>query len=236
MYGWKAMIGLILPSLNGIMEPELNAMAPEGVSVHATRLLLPSGPSLEDLKKMAEGTESAAELLASAGVNIIAYACTSGSLVGGAGWDKKLINRIEKAIPLPATTTSTAVIRACRELGVSKVALATPYDEATNQVEKEFLETHDIEVVNMKGLNLHGDELRKAPPETTYNLTCEVDTDKADAVFISCTGFKTITIIEKLEQKLGKLVFSSNTATMWDVLKKLGVTEALKGYGKLFSH
>jgi maleate cis-trans isomerase len=185
---------------------------------------------------MAEGTESAAELLASARVNIIAYACTSGSLVGGAGWDKELINRIEKATSLPATTTSTAVISACHALGVSKVALATPYDEATNQVEKEFLEAHDVEVVKMKGLDLHGQEMLKAPPDTTFNLACEVDTDEAEAVFISCTGFKTITIIEKLEQKLGKPVFSSNTTTMWDVLKKLDVTEPLKGYGKLFSN
>ncbi len=137
MYSWQAMIGLILPSLNGIMEPECNAMAPDGVSIHATRLHLPSGPSLEDLKKMAEGTEGAAELLATAGVNIIAYACTSGSLVGGPGWDQQLISRIEKAASVPATTTSTAVIRACRELGVSKVALATPYDEATNPRTKE---------------------------------------------------------------------------------------------------
>ena len=182
---------------------------------------------------MAEGTEKAAQLLATAGVNVIAYACTSGSLVGGVGWDQQLISRIEKATAIPATTTATAVIRACEELGVSKVAVATPYREEINQAEEEFLEAHGIKVVNIKGLTLHGENLRSTPTETAYNLACEVDTPEADAVFISCTGFKSITVIEQLEAKLQKYVFSSNTATMWDVVKKLGLGEPIKGYGQL---
>ncbi len=74
MYGWKARIGLILPSLNAVMEPEFNTMAPAGISVHATKLLHRPGISIDELKKMAEGTEQAAELLATAGVDIISYA------------------------------------------------------------------------------------------------------------------------------------------------------------------
>ncbi len=236
MYGWKARIGLILPSLNAVMEPEFNTMSPDGISVHATRLMHQGNISMTELKKMAEGTESAAELLATAGVNVIAYACTSGSLVGGMGWDQQLISRMEKATAIPATTTATAVIRACRELGVSRVAVATPYGEATNRVEEEFLEAHGIRVVNMKGLNISGEKLRNAPAETTYNLACDVDSPEAEAIFISCTSFKSITVIEELEEKLGKYVFSSNTATMWDVLKKLDISEPLTGYGRLFEH
>lgn len=236
MYGWKARIGLILPSLNAVMEPEFNTMAPDGISVHTTRLMHPGDISMTELKKMAEGTEPAAELLATAGVNVIAYACTSGSLVGGMGWDQQLISRMEKATAIPATTTATAVIRACRELGVSRVAVATPYGEDTNRVEEEFLKAHGIRVVNMKGLNISGEKLRNAPAETTYNLACDVNSPEAEAVFISCTGFKSITVIEELEEKLGKYVFSSNTATMWDVLKKLGISEPVTGYGRLFEH
>ncbi len=236
MYGYKARIGLIIPSLNTTMEVEFNAMRPEGVSVHATRLLHLPGSSLEDLEKMAEGTEGAAELLATAGVNIIAYGCTTGSLVKGAGWDQELIKRIERATSIPATTTATAVLNAFRELGIKKVAVATPYPEKSNEAERIFFEAHGIKVVNMKGLNIHGETMKRALPEVTYNLACEVDTPEADAVFISCTGFKSITVIEKLEEKLQKYVFSSNTATMWDILKKLGISEQIKGYGKLFDH
>jgi maleate isomerase len=219
------------------MEPEFNAMAPDSVSVHATRLLHLPGIPAEDVKKMAEGTEKAADLLATAGVNVIAYACTSGSLVGGIGWDQQLISRIEQATNIPATTTATAVIGACKELGVNKVALATPYHEEINQVEKEFLEAHGIKVVKIKGLGLFGEALRSTPIETAYHLAHEVNTPQAEAVFISCTGFKTITVIERLEAELKKPVFSSNTATMWDVAQRLGISsEPIKGYGQLFEH
>lgn len=234
MYGTRARIGLIIPSLNTVMEPEFNAMKPEGVSIHATRLLYKLGSGTEGWEAMAtSGIEEAAELLATAGVSIIAYGCTLGSLIKGVGWDQELIARIEKATGIPATTTSTAVIEAFKELGVGKVAVASPYNEEQNQLETDFFRAHGIKVVSMKGLDIHSEVFYAEPPETVYNLAHEVDTPEADAVFITCTNFKSITLIEKLEAELQKYVLSSNTATMWHVLKKLNIRDAIEGYGKL---
>lgn len=235
IYGWKARIGLLLPSLNTVTEPEFNAMIPEGVSVHTARLLLRLPLSSEGLREMAKDTEKAAQTLASAGVKIISFACTSGSLVNGFGGDQELIRHIERLTGIQATTTSTAVIAAFKKLGVRNVAVGTPYNEEVNQAEKSFFEAHGIKVVSMKGLDIHGAELASTSPEVTYDLACEVNTPGAHAVFISCMGFKSITVIERLEGNLNKYVFSSNTATMWDILKRLGIQDQPKGYGKLFS-
>lgn len=232
MYGYKARIGLIIPSLNNVIEPEFNAMKPDGVSIHATRVLLTEG-TLDGEKKMLEGTEDAAKLIASAGVDIIAYACTSGSLLKGVGWDQELIGTIERITGIPATTTTTAVMRVFKEFRVNQVAVATPYPKELNQLEKEFFEAHGIRVMKMKGLGLTN--VTDVLPETVYELACEVDTPEAEAVFISCTGLKTITVIEKLEADLHKHVFSSNTATLWDVLKRLGIREQIQGCGKLLA-
>lgn len=234
MYGAEGRIGLIVPSVNTVLEQEFNAMSPKEVSVHSTRL--PFRSDIEGLKRMAEGVQEAAKLLASAGVNIIVYGCTAGSMVKGIGWDRELINQIEEATGIPATTTATAVIKAFKELAVDKVAVATPYSEEFNQIEREFFEAHNIKVINIKGLEMYGEDLRRSVPETTYKLACEVNVSNADAVFISCTNFKAITVIERLEEDLKKYVFSSNTATMWEVSKRLGITEQIKGYGKLFEH
>ncbi len=235
MYGWKTRIGLLLASLNTVSEPEFYAMIPEGISVHFSRLLLKLPLSSEGLREMAEDTDKAARTLASAGVKIISFACTSGSLVNGFGGDQELIRRIEKLTGIQATTTSTAVIAAFKDLGVQKIAVGTPYNEEVNQAEKRFFEAHGIEVINMKGLDIHGSELADISPEVTYNLACEVNTPEADAVFLSCMGLKSITVIERLEENLNKYVFSSNTATLWDVLKRLGIQDQIKGYGKLFA-
>src|SRR5437868_106181 len=38
MYGWRGRIGLLVPSINTTMEPELWSIAPQGVSVHTARI------------------------------------------------------------------------------------------------------------------------------------------------------------------------------------------------------
>jgi len=38
-YGYRAKIGVIVPSTNTVAEPEFNMMAPHGVSIHSNRIL-----------------------------------------------------------------------------------------------------------------------------------------------------------------------------------------------------
>ena len=236
MYGTKARIGLMIPSLNTIVEPEFNAMKPEGVSIHIARLFWVAGAPIAHLKSRDEDIEGPANLLAAAWANIIVYGCTIGSLAKGIGWDQEIMSRIKRATGVLPTTTSSAVVKAFKELGVKKVAVASPYRAELNKLVTEFVEAHGIKVVNMKGLSMHGQDTLLASPETTYNLVHEVNTPEAEAVFISCANFKSITVIDKLEKELQKYVFSSNTATMWDALRMLNIDDQIKGYGRLFEH
>ena len=61
-----------------------------------------------------------------------------------------------------------------------------------------------------------------------------MDLKGADALFISCTALPTMSIIDKLEKKLGKIVLSSNQALIWDTLEKIGENDPINGFGKLF--
>jgi maleate cis-trans isomerase len=92
----------------------------------------------------------------------------------------------------------------------------------------------------MKGLNIReSSALARARARNrfsaslAYRLAKEVNNDKADGIFISCTNFKTLEILEKLEQDLAKPVISSNQATMWTMLRMVVVREPIKGYGRL---
>ena len=115
MYGAAGKIGVIVPSLNNTLEPEFNRMAPPGMAVYATRLRLERGVP-DDLRAMADRVEQASELLLHAGVDVIAYCCTTGSLIDGVDWDQALAERIRTATQLPVTTTASAVILAMKEL------------------------------------------------------------------------------------------------------------------------
>lgn len=236
MYGWRGRLGIMVPSVNTVMEPEVNRMAPEGVSVHAARLRAEGAFSTETLLAMAAHTEKAAEELAHA-ADVLAYGCTSGSFVQGRGWDEELVARIERVTQKPATATSTAIVRALRTLKLQTIAVATPYTREVNQRLAAFFEQHGFEVIAVKGVEVavRGGQ-GVYPPTTAYRLAKEVDDPRADGILISCTNFRTIEVIEPLEADLGKPVVTSNQATFWDLLRLARVRDRVPGYGMLLRH
>jgi len=226
-------IGLIVPSSNTTMEPEFYEMAPEGVSIHTARMRLREVQA-EALREMAEDATEAAELLSTAGVNLLVYGCTTGSLLGGTEWERKLVEKIQRFGRVPSFSTSGAVVEALKEFEAEKIVVATPYIEKLNALEKGFLEDHGFEVLGMKGLGLVSNlEIGKEPPSAAYRLACDVFRPEADAVFISCTNFRTIEVIEALEADLGKPIVTSNQASMWKALSAGGIREKIFGYGGL---
>jgi maleate cis-trans isomerase len=72
-------------------------------------------------------------------------------------------------------------------------------------------------------------------PERAYTLARQVDTAEAEAVFLSGTGLPTLPVLDMLEHDLGKPVFSSATAMMWQALRVAGVRHPISGYGRLLA-
>ena len=70
-------------------------------------------------------------------------------------------------------------------------------------------------------------------PEVILDFVPRVVHPEADGVFISCTAWRALEVVEELEQRLGKPVVTSNQATIWLALKRLGITTPIKGYGRL---
>lgn len=232
--GWRARLGVLVPSINKTMEPELYQMTPKGVSVHFARMRQKED-TVEEIQKMAQDVPRAAAELADAQVDLITFGCTSGSLIGGAGYDQGLIRRIEEITHIPAITTATAVISALKELQIKKVCVATPYMEEVNVREKEFFESHDLNVISMKGLGCRGPETADVSVKQVYNLAKEVFRKETDGLFISCTDLRTLDVLEALEYDLDRPVVSSNQATMWMMLRKVGIREPVDGFGTLLT-
>ena len=226
-------LGLLIPSSNTTMEPEFYKMLPEEFTIHTARLRLKS-VTVESLAEMEQEIKSEASKLADADVSVIGYGCTSGSLFKGLGHDLEIEQRIERASGKPAVATAGAVVKALKSLKVRRVAVATPYIDQINQLEERFLTLNGIKVIDIKGLGISDNlKIGKIPKETLLNLVLSLSHKEADGIFISCTNLPTINIIEELETILKKPVISSNTATLWAMLKKIAVPIKIKGYGKL---
>lgn len=234
MHWFRGRIGLIIPSSNTTMEPEFWLLfSSNGVSIHSARLHL-ENVDAASLRRMARRAAEAAELLATADVDVIVYGCTTGSLVGGIGFDEKITETVRKASGRPAIATATAVINALKQLKAYRVAIATPYIDELNRLEKEFLEGHGFEVVDVKGLGiLDNREIGRLPAWRVYRLARSVNTSRADALFLSCTNMPTLSIIDALERDLGIPVISSNTASAWAAARLMGIKPSFTTGGML---
>lgn len=234
-YGWRAKIGIIVPSTNVCTEAEWAKVVPEGVSFHTARALLQGATSQDSYDALASSAEKAAFELGSAEIDVLAFVCTSGSfMVDRDGLNDKLASLASAE----STTTAHAVLRAFQALGVTRVALATPYLDVVNERELEFLSSAGIEVVASSGLQIGRSVeerrlINRVPPEVVYRMAIEIDRPEAEAIFLSCTALPTLAMIDRIEDRLGKPVIASNPATLWDVLRKVGLSDRIQGYGRL---
>jgi maleate isomerase len=237
MYGRRGRIGLITLASDTSVLPEYNRVMPDDVAVYAAPIVLPRGEvTATALAEMLEGDqlERAAALLVWTDVDVIVFACTSGSLVHGVGWDREVAGRIERASGRAATTTTTAVLAALRAVGATSLAIATPYLEEINAIERRFLEESGFAVASIGGLGCATDaKIGRLEPADAVSLVERVDTPEADAVFISCTNFHCLPAIALLERQLDKPVVTSNLAGAWAALRQIGIDDAIPGHGRL---
>jgi maleate isomerase len=232
-YGWRKKIGLIFPATGTAPEVEFHRYAPPGVAVMTQRVLFervdPRG-----LVEMGDRTEEAARILAAGGPDIIAFACTTGSLIKGLGYDQELVKRLEKASGTKALTTSTALTEALRKIGAKRIIVPTPYSDEVNQIEKKFLEDSGFEVLAIKGLSYTDPAMMpRVTPDQMYRLTGEIFDKAADTIFISCTGLGIFDLIEMAEADFQRPVLTSNQVTLWAALRTLGIHDTLP-LGRLF--
>lgn len=226
-------IGLLAPSSNTTVETEFFRALPDGVTLHTARLPITT-VTPESIGKMADSLDVEAQLLATADVDVIILGATAPSFLKGLGYDREVSERITRVTGKPATTTSTALLDAMKMLGVTRIALGSAYSPEVNGICANFLEANGIRVVAKDGLNVIDNlAIGRLDVQTAYDLGKKVDCADAQAVVLACTNWKSMAIIERLEQAIGKPVLSTTQVSIWGALKKIGYTGSIAGYGKL---
>ena len=240
---WAAKIGVIYIASSLSLENEWHMALPDDVSFHVARISI-DGDSAEkeDIWNMvnSNAVEKLAKQLASCEVDVIVFACTAGSFLGGPGWDEKLAKRISDAAGgIPATTTSSGLLQALQCTGCKKINMATPYEDAVNVEEKKFVEAKGVTVENLIGEQcaLDTEIVRVSPARFAESVLEMYDkSPDVDGTFISCTNSRTIEIIDVLEKKLGIPILSSNQVSLFAALRKIGYQGEIRGYGSLFNY
>ncbi|WP_176946537.1 maleate cis-trans isomerase family protein [Lentzea fradiae] len=221
-----------MPSTNTTVEPEFAAFLPPDVAVFSTRVAVAEVATEEEkvasLLAMHSQLDRAVAELASAGVSAIAYACTSGSFLGGRDSDQATCDRLTRTYGVPIVTTSSALVTALSTLDVKKVALATPYVRPVAEGAVTYLGQAGFSVTARNDLEILSNlDKGRLEPAASFVAATDLDVSDADAVAISCTNWRTLESLVAIERETGKPAVSSNLATLWALLRLAGIDEPL---------
>ena len=239
VYSYRAKLGLITPPTNTVNEAEWARMMPDGVTFHTHRMPLHADTTSETGKAaLMRDLEQVFAVLKNARVDAIAYACTAGSMSNPV---EALPHMLTQSMSVPAVTTSAAIVKALKTLGVIRLSVATPYADALNAHETHFLEENGFSVERLIGLGIGkngpSDYIRIAetPIDEVRRHVRAAFVPGSEAILITCTDFPSLPVIAELEDEFGVPVVTSNQATFWAMLRAAGIEDRFEGYGRLLA-
>jgi len=183
----------------------------------------------ENLAKMSDRVPGTVGLLPDVDFDVIGFACTSGALVIG---EDRIAERVHEVLPdVQVTDPVTAARAALGALGISRIALLTPYMASINHSLRASLMARNMDIPVMGSFNEPDDNtVARITPASVERALIDIgSSDDCDGVFVSCTSLRLARIVESVERKLGKPVTSSNHALAWHMLRLAGITEAISG-------
>ena len=239
-YGARARIGLIVLEADQTIEVEVQMVAGRlpGVGFYHTRIPMDVEITPDTLVTMDRRLPEVATLLPPAfGFGAIGYACTSAATVIGTDRVTAAIQTVHAGTP--CTNPLSAATAALTEFGAERIALVTPYtDDVTGPIATKLQEAGFI--VTAMGSFLEPNDLMvtRISPDSIVSGVAQVteaanNNGGCDAVFISCTALRTLSILDRLEAESGLSVTSSNQAMIWHLLRLAGIDDRLSGFGSL---
>lgn len=233
--GHRARIGVILPSINTVVEPWYNRTVPPGVSVHAARMYMAPDLSPEKIIEM-DTTDGALAVrqIASCRPASIAYCCTASSVVQGAQYDAALRDEIAAASGAGATTATHAILTALACFNARRVSIVSPYTDTVDAMEHAFFTDAGLEVIGHANLGIcETFDLARPTGNELHALAMRGWDDACDALIMTCLNTRSHLVIEAIEREIGKPVVTSTQATLWHLLRLAGITDPIEGYGRL---
>jgi maleate isomerase len=228
---WTHKLGYVVPSWNTVVEYETTRMLPAGVSAHFSRITH-TDDSPASLRHMADQFPAHLELLSHAKVDAICYACTGASLFRGRKDDLADIAR-HRSGGMLVISVASALVEAAQHLGLSRVAVAAPYEKWLLDCLVTYIEDAGLQVANAVGL---GEQANVAhSPQAAVDLALRAWTPRADGLILSCGNFRSLESIPEIERRTGKPMVGSNSAALWSALSGLSWQGTVPNAGLLLS-
>ncbi|MCP9482012.1 aspartate/glutamate racemase family protein [Shimia sp. CNT1-13L.2] len=234
MAGGRPVMGLLVLSSDEVLEQDMRVLLPaSAVVMHTSRVENSDEITGDTLAAMAETLTPAARALPpSARFDVIGYGCTSGTAVIGSDRVAELVRAGARVAQV--TSPLDALQRACASLGVSRLALLSPYVEEVSDRLRQAMAARGLETPVFGSFNESREEaVARISPASIIEAAVDLGQREVEAVFMSCTNLPSLSVIEEIEAFIGKPVLSSNQVLAWDMARRAGITSMPVPVGRL---
>ncbi|MFQ5566291.1 MAG: Asp/Glu racemase [Paracoccaceae bacterium] len=234
--GARARIGLVVLASDFTMEHEFRrVITMPGVDFYEARIR--NSPTITPETLAAMGpllTDTVDLILPGAELDVVAFGCTSASMVLG---EAAVARSIHAARPsAKATNPITAAFAAFDALGARRIAVLTPYRADVNAIVRDYITGHGYQVPVFGSFNEPDDAVVASIDAESLRRGVRTITQgrEVDAVFVSCTSVRLLDAVCEIEAETGLPVTSSNHALAWHCLRLAGVATRRPELGRLF--
>jgi maleate isomerase len=240
--GYRAVLGVIGPSTNTVVQPDMERMRPDGVTNQYRGIYVTDPDALTDEDFLA-GTTAISNATLDAVRSVItckpdylvmgmSAVTFYGGIAGGEAFKRQVR---EAANGLDVSIGSEALVAALNAYGgIRRVSFVSPYFPVANAEVRRYLTESGFEVVRDMALQCRcWTDIAKVPPSRLVEVLAELDGDDVDALVQVGTNLSMAQLAADTEARLGKPVIAINTATYWHALRAIGINDKIGGLGRL---
>jgi maleate isomerase len=240
--GWRKLLGVIAPSTNTTVQPDMERMRPVGVTNHFSRIYVedPVALSNEDFiagtTAIAENTLDAVRSVMTCRPDYLVLGMSAITFYGGVEGSRTWKKNVEDFAGVGASTGAESVAAALKAYGAKSVSFVSPYYPVANAEVRRFLEESGFAVKKDAALQCkRWTDIAKVTPETLAQVIEELDGPDVDAIVQVGTNMSMVDLAASEEAKRGKPVIAINTATYWHGLRAVGIEDKIAGLGRLLA-
>jgi maleate isomerase len=239
--GWRMKFGVIAPSTNTAVQPELDAMRPRGVTNHFGRIHIPNDPIRSDgdftilIERVRTELMAAIDRVMTCEPDHLIMGMSSETFWDGLEGSERLRERVEERAGIKVTMGSDASRQALRQYGdIKRIGVVTPYMPVADAQVRRFFADCGYEVVRLIGLKCASPVLIAHVSERELrDAIVGVDGPDVEAVVQVGTNLAMARLAGIAEFWLDKPVLAINTATYWWALRRNGIADKVDGFGSL---
>jgi maleate isomerase len=239
--GYRAKVGVIVPSTNTVVEHDLAVLRPHGITFHTGRMYI-EDPSMDGnvafealLGQIRASIETAVRDVLTAKPDLMMMGMSAETFWGGVDGNAAFIERIRRMTGGMQVTTGASACRAALEaFDVRRIAVFSPYQPVADENVRRFFTEAGFEVMAVTGLRCpSATAIAEVTPDRIIQTMIEIDSTEVEAIVQVGTNLSCLRVADQAEHWLGKPVIAINAATHWHTMRSAGLTDTLDGCGSL---